>query len=116
MAKRIRLLATSDTHGYIYPYQYTDHSSANQGLARMQALISALRDENTLVIDNGDVLEGSPLDYYHFHCHRDEVSPVTKVMNAMGYDFVNVGNHDFNYGKDILYRHLENLDAPCMTA
>ena len=116
MAKRIRILATSDTHGYIYPCQYTDNSSVNQGLARMHTLISALRDENTLVIDNGDVLEGSPLDYYHFHYHRDEVSPVTKVMNAMGYDFANVGNHDFNYGKDVLYRHLENLDAPCITA
>ena len=86
MAKRIRILATSDTHGYIYPCQYTDNSSVNQGLARMHTLISALRDENTLVIDNGDVLEGSPLDYYHFHYHREYFAvssmPISKISSS----------------------------------
>ncbi len=116
MAKRIRILATSDTHGYIFPYRYTDGASVNYGMARMNTLIKALRDENTIVIENGDVLEGSPLNYYHFHYHKDEISPVTKVIDAMGYDYINLGNHDFNYGKEVLYRHLDNIQAPCITS
>ena len=115
MKNRIRLLATSDVHGYIYPYDYADQSEAEYGLARLNTLITSLRDENTLLIDNGDILEGSPLSFYHFHEHKDEVSPMTKVLDAMEYDFINIGNHDFNYGEEVLLRHLDNMHAPLLT-
>ena len=115
MKNRIRLLATSDVHGYIYPYDYADQSEAEYGLARLNTLITSLRDENTLLIDNGDILEGSPLSFYHFHEHKDDVSPMTKVLDAMEYDFINLGNHDFNYGEEALLRHLDNMHAPLLT-
>ena len=115
MKNRIRLLATSDVHGYIYPYDYADQSEAEYGLARLNTLITSLRDENTLLIDNGDILEGSPLSFYHFHEHKDDVSPMTKVLDAMEYDFINLGNHDFNYGEEVLLRHLDNMHAPLLT-
>ena len=66
MTDRIRILATSDVHGYIYPHSYADGSSKDIGLAKIKSLVNILRDENTLVLDNGDVLEGSPLMYHHF--------------------------------------------------
>ena len=113
--KKIRLLATSDVHGYIYPYSYADGTNFNGGFARLKTLIDALRDENTLVLDNGDVLEGSPLSFYHYHQMPLDISPMTKVMNEMEYDYVNVGNHDFNYGEECLMMHLQNLKAPCIT-
>ena len=56
MKNRIRILATSDMHGCIYPYSYDDGSEAMLGLARMKTLVDLLRDENTLLLDNGDVL------------------------------------------------------------
>ena len=58
MKNRIRILATSDMHGCIYPYSYDDGSEAMLGLARMKTLVDLLRDENTLLLDNGDVLQG----------------------------------------------------------
>ena len=115
MKNRIRLLATSDVHGYIYPYDYADQSEAEYGLARLNTLITSLRDENTLLIDNGDILEGSPISFYHFHEHKDDVSPMTKVLDAMEYDFINLGNHDFNYGEEVLLRHLDHMHAPLLT-
>ena len=114
MAK-ITILASSDVHGSIFPYSYADKHQTNSGLASLKTLIDSLRDENTIVIDNGDCIEGSPLMFYHFKNYRDEVTPVTKGMNEINYDFVNVGNHDFNYGSEILFRHLDNLNAPCLT-
>lgn len=113
--KRIRILATSDVHGYIFPYSYADGMNANIGFGRIKTMIDSLRDENTLILDNGDVLEGSPLMFYHYTDHPDDVSPVTTVMNEIGYDYVNVGNHDFNYGEEALMMHLQNLKAPCIT-
>lgn len=116
MKNRIRILTTSDIHGYIYPTDFTNDEEKNMGMAKLHTLIDNLRDENTIVIDNGDCLQGSPLTTYHATFNRDEVSPVTKAMNAMHYDFVNLGNHDFDYGQDVLFNHLEHLDADCITA
>ncbi len=116
MQDRIRILATSDVHGYIYPYSYANNSSENIGLARISTLIKSLRDENTILIDNGDNLEGSPLMYYHMHYLKDEYFPIADVLNEIGYDYVNVGNHDFNYGEDELNVYLNQLDAKCITS
>ncbi len=115
MENRIRILATSDVHGYIYPYSYATHASENIGYARLNTLIDALRDENTLLIDNGDNLEGSPLMYYHMHNKSEDVNPVAQVINAMEYDYINIGNHDFNYGEKALMKYLDELNAPCIT-
>ena len=115
MENRIRILATSDVHGYIYPYSYANNEEENIGYARISTLVEALRDENTILIDNGDIIEGSPLMFYHMHNKKDEVSPVAKVLNAMEYDYINIGNHDFNYGEKVLLKHLNELNAPCIT-
>lgn len=114
--RRIRLLVTSDVHGYVYPYSYADGSSQNYGFAKIKGTMDSLKDENTLLLDNGDVLEGSPLAFFHFHKNRDRVSPMSKAMNEVGYDFVNVGNHDFNYGEECLLKHLDYLHGKCITA
>ncbi|MCR5228987.1 MAG: bifunctional metallophosphatase/5'-nucleotidase [Solobacterium sp.] len=116
MKNRIRILATSDVHGYIYPYSYADGKSADHGFARLSTMINSLRDSSTILIDNGDTLEGSPLSYYHYHTKPDQVSSVTKVMNYIGYDYINLGNHDFSYGEEALFTHLNNIKAPCITS
>ncbi len=113
--KHIRILATSDVHGYIYPYSYANGMNQNIGFAKIKTLVDSLKTENTLILDNGDILEGSPLAYYHLHNRVDEISPMTIAMNEIGYDYVNVGNHDFNYGEEVLMMHLQNLKAPCIT-
>lgn len=113
---RIRLLATSDVHGSIYPHFYGDNSHRAWGLACLKTLIDSLKDDHTILIDNGDTLEGTPLSFYHYKNDPKEISPMTKAMKACGYDFINLGNHDFNYGEDALFAHLSYLDAPCISA
>ncbi len=85
-------------------------------MAKLKTVIDSLRDDHTILIDNGDLLEGSPLSFYHYHVHHDEVSPMTLAMNDMHYDYVSLGNHDFNYGLDALRKHLDHLNAPCITS
>lgn len=115
MNDRIRILVTSDVHGIIYPFSYADGSHLKQGFAQLYTLIESLRDENTLLLDNGDCLEGSPLSFFHYHKHASDVCPITTVMHDMHYDYINIGNHDFNYGEDALLLHLQNVGAPCIT-
>lgn len=112
---RVRLLVTTDVHGYIYPYSYADGSNFHGGFARVKTLIDTLKDENTILLDNGDVLEGSALSFYHYHCHKDEISPMSLAMKEIGYDYINVGNHDFNYGENALLKHLSVTGSKCLT-
>ena len=114
--KRIRILATSDVHANILPIHYADNMYRNHGLAKIKTAIDCLKDENTLVLDNGDMLEGTPLAFYHYDRYPDELSPFTKAMNEIEYDYVNVGNHDFDHGEEALMMHLQNLKAPCITS
>ncbi len=115
---RIRILCTSDVHGKIYPHSYADGSYQAYGYARLKTCIDSLRDENTILIDNGDVLVGSPFMQYfmsNFPTDLGKTSPITRVINAMNYDFINLGNHDFDYGVKALFHHIEGTGAKCIT-
>ena len=116
MENRIRILATTDLHGYIYSHRYSDGVSVNQGTARLKTAIDRFRDKNTILVDNGDTLQGSSLQFWHFMNQADEVAPITISMNALEYDYINVGNHDFDFGEDALMKHLDSLDCPCLTS
>ena len=116
----LRILVTSDVHGKIYSHSYSDGSVKPYGLFKLARIINTLRRDNTVLIDNGDTLEGSPLQFRHMILGRGEdatkPSPITRIMKAMGYDFINLGNHDFDYGKKVLANHIVESGAKCITA
>jgi len=110
MQPKLTIYFTSDTHGYLYPANFAHTQPHPMGLLSM----FFPKDGNTLVIDGGDTIQGSPLTYY---CHsRGLPSPVTDVMNAHGYDYVTLGNHDFNQGQASLKAYLDKLNARCLCA
>lgn len=111
---KIKIYATSDTHGTITPYRYSDHKEMNMGLMKLSSLIH--KDEHTLLIDNGDVLEGSPLDYVHHLKFEDQIHPMAKCFNAMNYDYINLGNHEFNFGKENVWKYIHDTNAICLTS
>ena len=107
---KLTVYFTSDTHGYLYPTNFHDERPRAMGLLSMRFP----KDGNTLVIDGGDTLQGSPLTYY---CHQKGLNmPLADAMNDLGYDYVTLGNHDFNYGYDTMADHLAKLDARCLCA
>ncbi len=112
----IQILHTSDVHGYIYPTSYTTKLPEDLGLGKLSTLINKLRDDNTLLIDSGDTIQGSPFTYYHSKKHSDKINPIAKIFNEMRYDYVSIGNHEFNYGKDYLLNYLKHLDAKILNS
>jgi 2',3'-cyclic-nucleotide 2'-phosphodiesterase / 3'-nucleotidase len=105
---KLRVLGTTDIHVHLLGYDYyQDKSSEEFGLVRTAALIKAARAEapNNLLIDNGDLLQGSPLGDTLARIkplQGSQVHPAYKLMNALKYDAANIGNHEFNYGLDYL--------------
>lgn len=110
MDKNLRLIFTSDIHGYFFPTDFISKDKKQLGLLHIASKFN--RNENTLIIDGGDTLQGSPLTYYCREVDSPEI--VAKIMNEVGYNFVTIGNHDFNYGYEYFKRYLQNLNAECV--
>lgn len=107
---RMTIWFTSDTHGYLFDTDFASREPCNRGLLGFDFP----KDGNTLVIDGGDTIQGSPLTYY---CQRTgEPLPVAGAMNALKYDYITLGNHDFNCGPDYLRDYLDRVDARCLCA
>lgn len=113
---KLRILQTSDVHGYVYPTSYSTKKFENTGIAQISSLINSLRTDSTILIDTGDTIQGSPLTYFQAKENTGTVNPMALVMNYLNYDFISLGNHEFNYGKDYLNSYLDNIDATVLNS
>ncbi|MET3211229.1 UNVERIFIED_CONTAM: 2',3'-cyclic-nucleotide 2'-phosphodiesterase/3'-nucleotidase [Paenibacillus sp. PvR008] len=119
----LRIMETTDIHTTLMNYDYYADKETNEyGLINTAGLIQQGRSEvrNSLLFDNGDLLQGNPLGDYMARSKTFEkeggVHPVYKMMNLMGYDAATVGNHEFNYGLDFLEKSLKRADFPYVNA
>jgi 5'-nucleotidase len=99
----ITILHTNDTHSQIDPLPANDRNAGKGGVARRATLVKKIRKENpnTLMIDAGDVLQGTP----YFNFYKGEVE--YKAMSAIGYDAGTLGNHEFDNGVEALAAALK---------
>ncbi|MDE2565020.1 MAG: bifunctional 2',3'-cyclic-nucleotide 2'-phosphodiesterase/3'-nucleotidase [Burkholderiales bacterium] len=118
----LRLLETTDIHMNLLAFDYyEDRPVQAWGLARTATLIAQARAEvrNSLLFDDGDMLQGSPLgdEVARWHPLRPgRLHPAIRVMNALHYDAGNIGNHEFNYGLPFLRRALQGSTFPWVDA
>jgi len=114
----ISLLGTTDLHGNVYPIDYYSNRPANRGLAKIATLIQQARAEqpNTLLLDSGDTIQGTPLAYYFSRKEASKPNPTVAVMNALRYDAMAVGNHEFNFGLDVLLKAKSEAKFPWLAA
>lgn len=133
-AERVKLtvLATTDLHGNLYPIDYFSDRPANRGLAKIATLIRAQRaaNPNNLLIDCGDTIQGTPLEYvYQTYVRTGHLplklsfagepfrhDPMMLAMNALNYDAMVVGNHEFNFGLKNLDRARSDARFPWLSA
>lgn len=105
--KQLQLIITSDVHGYIMPTTFRKMDE-EIGLTKAACIIENLRKvKPSILIDNGDMLQGSPLTYYHQQFHPEQPNPVINAANALNYDLAVLGNHEFNYGLSFLKKSIE---------
>ena len=118
----LRIMETTDLHVHVYPYDYySDREIDTVGLARTAAHVANIRSEatNSLLIDNGDFLQGNPMgDYiaYERGMKDGDMHPIIAAMNTLGFDASTLGNHEFNYGLDFLMKSLSGAAFPVISA
>jgi 2',3'-cyclic-nucleotide 2'-phosphodiesterase/3'-nucleotidase len=127
----ITLLATTDLHGNIYPYDFYTGKPSPRGLAKEATLIQKIRSENpnTILVDCGDVIQGAPLESVYQHYVKFgklplnlpletplDGDPMMRAMNSLGYTAMVVGNHEFNFGLKNLNRARTEARFPWISS
>lgn len=114
----LTILETSDVHGHILPIHYANNRPYPVGLAKIATLLSREResDPQAIVIDNGDLIQGTPLTYHNARIDSQSLHPMIKVLNALHFDAAVFGNHEFNYGQNILGKAVRESKFPWLSA
>lgn len=110
---KLTILHTNDTHSRLDPFPMD--GGRNQGLggvAPRAALIDAIRSEGNpvLLLDAGDIFQGTP--YFNLYQGKPEM----QALDAMGYDAVTIGNHDFDGGLELLANRLAEVRFPMVVS
>lgn len=116
------ILGTSDIHGNVDNYDYFTDSvpsgSSARGLTRVMTYARSVMasNPNTILIDNGDTIQGTPLAYYFELLHPEVTNPMAATMNTMGFVAATVGNHEFNYGPTVFNKYKTDAAYPLLSA
>lgn len=110
--RTISLIHTTDLHGRILPTTSYNGLAELGGLARCASLIKRWREENphSLLIDIGDLYQGTHVAWHA----RGQV--MVKLLNALRYDAWVLGNHDFDWGREVLESALAQAAMPVLAA
>jgi 5'-nucleotidase/UDP-sugar diphosphatase len=114
------ILHTNDMHSELIPhspavdYRPGEENPAVGGFGRLASAVDEIRDEKTqegepvLLFDAGDFLGGAPFAWLALDGYAAELT----IMQEMGYDAVTIGNHEYDYGADILAQYLLQAGYP----
>jgi len=100
------------------PWNDFQNKPADGSLAQVSTLVNEIRSESddpVLVLDSGDTIQGTPFEQFP-HVRWSEPSPTIAAMNHIGYDAMAVGNHEFNFGLDVLARARAQAEFPFLSA
>lgn len=113
--KKFTILHTSDEHSSVLPMPFSGYYAANEdattgGFARLSQKIKEIKREkeaeDVLVFSSGDILGGSPFSWLILQNYAAEID----LMKLMGYDAVTIGNHEFDYGSEVLASYYKTAD------
>lgn len=118
---KLTILHTNDIHSRIEPINKYDSTCSADDLAEdgcfggSARLLTAIREareaaENPILLDGGDQFQGSLFYSYY------KGKAAAEMMNAMGYEAMAVGNHEFDDGPDVLANFAEAVDVPLLLA
>ena len=115
----IKLIETSDVHGNYFPYNFIERKDGKGGLAHVHTFVEEQRKQygdNVILVDNGDILQGQPIAYYYNYIDTVSKHVTADMMNFMGYDVANMGNHDVETGHAVYDRWVADCAFPVLGA
>lgn len=115
---QVTVMTTTDVHGYLMPWDYnTDSADPQYSMLKAASLVDSIRssDTHTLLLDAGDWLQGNPFAEYFAKTDTTGAQyPFLTVADAMQYDAIVLGNHEFNFGLEYLNRQTGMTETPIL--
>lgn len=110
---KLVILHTNDTHSHLEPYR-SGEKRGHGGIIERAALVDSVRnavgESRVLLLHVGDMVQGSS----YFTEFKGELE--TDMVNAMRYDCVTLGNHEFDNGIEALGWMLGRINCPIVCA
>jgi 5'-nucleotidase/UDP-sugar diphosphatase len=107
----IRILYVNDFHGYAEPIRHPEREAARGGIAYLAGAVDrARRQQPSLLLAAGDMIQGNAW------ANLFQGKSVIDVMNAMEFDAMVVGNHEFNFGPKVLQERVAQATFPVLGA
>src|SRR3989454_12161254 len=103
----IVIVATTDIRGRVLGWDYVRDAAAPGGLSRAATALETLRARypgNLVLVDAGDLLQGNPFATFFGRYDKRQPQPIVDALNVLQYDAVTPGNHDLDFGVDLLRR------------
>ncbi len=116
---KIQVAATADVHARLFPYDFVTNRPAKTSMANIHYMVQVLRARNhdsLILLDNGDLLQGTPAAYYANFVQETDKNLFSRVMNFMRFDAATIGNHDIETGPAVYNRIKEEFDFPWLGA
>src|SRR6266704_2213348 len=112
------IISTTDMHGRIFPVDYYTNKYDNVGIAKVATLVKEARksDPDLLLVDSGDTIQGTPLEYFHNKRNNTPPDPMMLAMDSLHYDAMAVGNHEYNFGLNVLEKARSEAKFPWLSA
>ncbi|GAA3864990.1 bifunctional metallophosphatase/5'-nucleotidase [Celeribacter arenosi] len=115
----LTVLHTNDFHARFEPISKYDSGCSEDdnmagscfgGSARLKSAIDAARarSTNSILVDGGDQFQGTLFYTYY----KGQLA--AEMMNALGYDAMTVGNHEFDDGPEVLAGFMNALTFPIL--
>ena len=115
----LKVIETSDVHGYFFPYDFMEKRPLSGTLSRANSYISRQRrqyGDRLLLIDNGDILQGQPCSYWSNVVMPQDMNLAASIINYMGYDAETIGNHDIEPGHKVYDKWIREVRCPLLGA
>jgi len=116
---KVHILVTSDIHARIFPYDFVNDKPMQASMSHVHTLVSIARarpGSNIILLDNGDLIQGTPAGYYANFVQEARRNLFSRVLNLMQYDAATVGNHDIEAGPEVYNRLIQEFDFPYLGA
>lgn len=116
-AQTVRIVYTTDVHGALFPYDFVKGEEAQHSMAQAVNYIEEVRKDadNMILLDAGDMLQGTPAVYYYDHVDSAR-NVIPMIYNYLKYDAVCIGNHDIETGHAVYDKFVKQMDMPVLGA
>lgn len=115
----LKFIETSDVHGSFFPYDFINRKPKAGSLACVATYVNQLRSqhgENVILLDNGDILQGQPVNYYSNYVDTTSANIAAQVVNYLRYDAQTIGNHDVETGHRVYDKWVSATHCPILGA